>query len=52
MDAFTTLTAIAAPYEPINVDTDRIIPARFLKYPRSGGYGQFLFHDIRRQGEA
>lgn len=48
MQPFTRLTAIAAPYDPINVDTDQIIPARFLKYPRSGGYGQFLFHDVRR----
>ena len=49
MQRFTTLTAIAAPYDPINVDTDQIIPARFLKYPRGGGYGQFLFHDLRLQ---
>ncbi len=48
MDAFRTLTAVAAPYDLDNVDTDQIIPARFLKYPRSGGYGQFLFHDQRR----
>jgi 3-isopropylmalate/(R)-2-methylmalate dehydratase small subunit len=44
---FTTLTAVAAPYEPVNVDTDQILPARFLKMPRAGGYGQFLFHDAR-----
>jgi 3-isopropylmalate/(R)-2-methylmalate dehydratase small subunit len=44
---FTTLTAVAAPYEPENVDTDQILPARFLKMPRAGGYGQFLFHDAR-----
>jgi len=44
---FTTLTAVAAPYEPVNVDTDQILPARFLKMPRSGGYGQVLFHDVR-----
>jgi 3-isopropylmalate/(R)-2-methylmalate dehydratase small subunit len=48
MEAFRTLTAVAAPYDLENVDTDQIIPARFLKYPRSGGYGQFLFHDQRR----
>jgi 3-isopropylmalate/(R)-2-methylmalate dehydratase small subunit len=46
-EQFTTLTAIAAPYEPVNVDTDQIIPARFLKYPRKDGYGKFLFHDVR-----
>ena len=48
-EKFTTLTAIAAPYEPVNVDTDRIIPARFLKFPRKDGYGQFLFHDVREE---
>ncbi len=46
-EQFTSLTAIAAPYEPINVDTDQIIPARFLKFPRKDGYGKFLFHDLR-----
>lgn len=30
-----------------NVDTDQIIPARFLRKPRSAGYGNFLFHDLR-----
>jgi 3-isopropylmalate/(R)-2-methylmalate dehydratase small subunit len=44
---FTSFTAIAAPYEPVNVDTDQIIPARFLKMPRKDGYGRFLFHDLR-----
>lgn len=44
---FTRLTAVALAYEPINVDTDQIIPARFLKFPRSEGYGRFLFHDLR-----
>ena len=47
MEKFETLTAIAAPYEPVNVDTDQIVPARFLKFPRQDGYGKFLFHDVR-----
>jgi 3-isopropylmalate/(R)-2-methylmalate dehydratase small subunit len=47
---FTSLTAVAAPYAGINVDTDQIFPARFLKFPRGEGYGRFLFHD-RRFGE-
>ena len=46
-EKFTRFTAVAVPYDPVNVDTDQIIPARFLKYPRSQGYGQFLFHDVR-----
>jgi len=46
-EPFKTLTAVAAPYDGINVDTDQIIPARFLKVPRGEGYGRFLFHDLR-----
>jgi len=44
---FTTLSAIAVPLDLVNVDTDRIIPARFLRRPRSAGYENFLFHDLR-----
>ncbi|APV51151.1 3-isopropylmalate dehydratase small subunit [Betaproteobacteria bacterium GR16-43] len=47
MQPFTTLTAIAVPLDLVNVDTDRIIPARFLRQPRSAGYGNFLFRDLR-----
>jgi len=46
-EKFTRFTGVAAPYDPVNVDTDQIIPARFLKVPRGQGYGQFLFHDVR-----
>ncbi len=41
------MTASAATVSGPNVDTDQIIPARFLKKERSLGYGQFLFHDVR-----
>ncbi len=47
MDAFTTLTAVAAPIDLANVDTDRIIPARFLRQPRGPGFDRYLFHDVR-----
>lgn len=30
-----------------NIDTDQLIPARFMSAPRSAGYGQFLLHDLR-----
>ena len=46
MTPFTTLTARAAVLDRANVDTDQIIPARFLRKPRSAGYGNFLFHDL------
>jgi 3-isopropylmalate/(R)-2-methylmalate dehydratase small subunit len=47
MEPFTTLTAVAVPLELVNVDTDRIVPARFLRQPRSAGYQNFLFRDLR-----
>lgn len=50
MESLTVLKAVAAPFDLANCDTDKIIPARFLRKPRSAGYGNFLFHDIR--GEA
>jgi 3-isopropylmalate/(R)-2-methylmalate dehydratase small subunit len=49
MQTFTTLHAVAVPLDRGNVDTDQILPARFLKKPRSAGYGAFLFHDERRR---
>ena len=47
MQAFTTLTAIAAPLPLANVDTDKIIPARFLKTIKRTGLGQHLFDTLR-----
>jgi 3-isopropylmalate/(R)-2-methylmalate dehydratase small subunit len=47
MEPFRKLTAVAAPLDMVNVNTDQIIPARFLRKPRSAGYGNFLFNDIR-----
>jgi len=48
MEPFKTVTAVAAPLEMANVNTDQIFPARFIKKPRSVGYAQFTFHDLRR----
>ena len=47
MEPFVRLTAVAAPMDLPNLDTDRIIPARFLRRPRESGYGPLLFHDVR-----
>ena len=47
MQAFRRETARVAVLPGDNVDTDQIIPARFLKHDRAKGYGQFLFHDLR-----
>jgi 3-isopropylmalate/(R)-2-methylmalate dehydratase small subunit len=38
--------AVGLPIE--GVDTDQLIPARFMSAPRSEGYGKFLLHDLRR----
>ena len=34
-----------------NIDTDQLIPARFMSVPRSAGYGPYLMHDLRRDGQ-
>ena len=47
MDKFTLLTAIAAPLNVANIDTDKIIPARFLKTIKRTGLGSSLFSDMR-----
>jgi len=48
MQPFKTLTALAAPLDRTNVDTDQIIPKQFLKRIERTGYGDFLFFDWRR----
>ncbi len=47
MTPFTKLTAVAAPLDMANIDTDKIIPARFLRRLRGPGYEKLAFHDIR-----
>ncbi len=50
MTPFITLDGIAIPIEGRNIDTDQIIPARFLKKSR-GEYGDYLFYDLRKNAE-
>jgi len=52
MTPFTSLTSAAVPFDVVNCDTDRIIPARFLRNPRSAGYESFLFRDLREADPA
>jgi 3-isopropylmalate/(R)-2-methylmalate dehydratase small subunit len=47
MDKFTHLTATACPLMLPNVNTDQLLPARFLKWPRSRGLGAVLLRDLR-----
>ena len=52
MEAFTTLSGMAAPLDKINVDTDQIIPKQFLKKIERTGFGIHLFHDWRYLDDA
>lgn len=47
MTPFTTLAARACPLPLQGVDTDQLIPARFMKRSRAEGYGKQLLHDMR-----
>jgi 3-isopropylmalate/(R)-2-methylmalate dehydratase small subunit len=47
VEKFTRLSSMACPLAIENIDTDQLIPARFMKRPRSQGYGGFLLHDLR-----
>ena len=51
MEKFTRLTAAACPLDIANLNTDQLLPARFLKLPRAAGLGQFLLHDLRRDAQ-
>jgi len=51
MEKFTTLTGVAAPMPMQNIDTDKVIPARFLKTIRRSGLGKHLFDPLRFDGE-
>ena len=47
MEKFTTLTGVAAPLNMINVDTDAIIPKKYLKTIKRTGLGTALFAELR-----
>jgi len=47
MEKFSTITSRAVPLRAENVDTDQIIPARFLKATGREGFGENLFRDWR-----
>ncbi|HET7912631.1 MAG TPA: 3-isopropylmalate dehydratase small subunit [Pseudolabrys sp.] len=47
MEKFVRLTATACPLSLPNLNTDQILPARYLKWPRSKGLGTVLFDDVR-----
>ena len=45
---FTQVSAVGVPLDKANVDTDQLIPARFLKYARDEHNADRLFHDVRQ----
>ena len=47
MEPFVRLDAVAMPVLRPNVDTDQIVPARYLQKPRSDNFGDYLFRDVR-----
>ena len=51
MDKFTSSTGAACPIEQSNLNTDQILPARYLKWTRAMGIGKVLFHDLRFDAE-
>jgi 3-isopropylmalate/(R)-2-methylmalate dehydratase small subunit len=51
MDKFIRLTGVACPLDIANLNTDQLLPARFLKVPRSAGLGAALLHDLRFDAE-
>lgn len=47
MERFTTLRSAAVPFARDSIDTDLILPARFLRLPRDADHGACLFRDLR-----
>ena len=51
MEKFVRLSAKACPLPLPNLNTDQILPARYLKWPRSNGLGTVLFQDLRHDAD-
>ena len=49
MAGWSTHIGMAVCLPQANIDTDQLIPARFMSVPRAQGYGRFLLHDMRRE---
>jgi len=47
MSGWSLHTGLGVGLSRENVDTDQLIPARFMSAPRAQGYGKFLLHDLR-----
>jgi 3-isopropylmalate/(R)-2-methylmalate dehydratase small subunit len=51
MEKFAAVTGTACPINQSNLNTDQILPARFLKWTRAMGFSKVLFHDLRFDSE-
>jgi 3-isopropylmalate/(R)-2-methylmalate dehydratase small subunit len=51
MEKFIRLTGRACPLDIANLNTDQLLPARFLKLPRAAGLGTALLRDLRLDAE-
>src|SRR5438874_3809907 len=51
MDKFSKITGVACPINQTNLNTDQILPARYLKWTRAQGIGKVLFQDLRFDAE-
>jgi 3-isopropylmalate/(R)-2-methylmalate dehydratase small subunit len=51
MDKLAKLTGAACPIDQPNLNTDQILPARYLKWTRAMGIGKVLFQDLRFDAE-
>jgi 3-isopropylmalate/(R)-2-methylmalate dehydratase small subunit len=51
VEKFTTLTGAGCPIDQANLNTDQILPARYLKWTRAMGIGKVLFQDLRFDAE-
>jgi 3-isopropylmalate/(R)-2-methylmalate dehydratase small subunit len=51
MEKFAKVTGAACPIAQANLNTDQILPARYLKWTRAMGLGKVLFQDLRFDGD-
>lgn len=51
MEPLRHLQAAVLPLARANVDTDQVVPARYLQKPLSSNFGDFLFRDLRHAAD-